>query len=194
MKTQSRSFPSYGDLPEDSFLSWVAFLEIVRYSTNTSFCCTGNRFCQFDNIGLLCCIVREHVFWKRHFLDLSELCSIQTVRTQTINNNKRKIFPYVLRKLSQNPMKVCQHLLKISIVLPIHSSLPKISYGCHCLNELFLNEILYMQVTSTISFIPLFISSSPTLTSGPALGRSEGAPTLNLHVVSVYWRARRNIT
>lgn len=55
-------------------------------------------------------------------------------------------------------------------------------------------EIFYTQVTSIIYFIPLFISSSPILTSGPALGRSEGAPAPSLHMVSVQWRARRTIT
>lgn len=73
------------NLPADCFSLWVTFLESVRYSTNTSFCCTGNRCHQFGNIDLLCCIMREYIFWERSFPDLAELFGIQIVRTQPTN-------------------------------------------------------------------------------------------------------------
>lgn len=78
----TRSFPYYADLPEDSFSLWVTFLQGMRYSTNTSFCCTANRCHRFSDNDLCCCTMREHVFWKRFFPDLAEFFNIHIVRTQ----------------------------------------------------------------------------------------------------------------
>jgi len=58
----------------------------------------------------------------------------------------------MLRKLSQNPVKVCQYFFQIPIALPNTASFKKISYACHCLNWLrnlyasYLNNLFHSTV------------------------------------------------